>query len=211
MTANPRRRAVALGALAVTGALALTGCGIPTDASPHALPRSGIPFDLLQRSPTTTSPTSTTTPVGVPVRIFFLDGSGHLAPVGRNVAVHPPGGEVDAVVSALLQGPTSAEATDGYRSAIPNSTRVLHASEVGGVATVDLSTNFGELVGPPQIQAVAQIVFTATSLPGVRAVAFELGGKPVQVPVASGAQVPVATAAEFASLAHFPVPTTSIP
>jgi hypothetical protein len=44
-------------------------------------------------------------------------------------------------------------------------------------------------------------VFTASGLPGVTGVTFELMGSPVDVPVASGAQVPVASTAQFASLA----------
>jgi spore germination protein GerM len=195
--------AVVVAAMGVAGA----ACGVPVDASPRPLPRNAIPFDLLQPNPTTSTSTSTTTPVGVPVKIFFLDAQGHLAPVERNVAAHPPGGELDAVMAAVIQGPTNVEA-ELYRSAIPTKTRVMRTSEADGVATIDLSANFGELVGPPQIQAVAQIVYSATALPGVHGVAFELDGRPVQVPVASGAEVPVATAAQFASLGH-PTSTTT--
>jgi hypothetical protein len=48
---------------------------------------------------------------------------------------------------------------------------------------------------------VAQIVFTVTSLPGATGVTFQLAGQPVDVPVASGAQVPVANRLQFAALA----------
>ena len=48
---------------------------------------------------------------------------------------------------------------------------------------------------------MAQVVFTASALPGVTGVTFELLGQPVEVPVASGALVPVATTAQFAALA----------
>ena len=64
---------------------------------------------------------------------------------------------------------------------------------------MNLGGTFGQLVGPPEIQAVAQVVFTASALPGVTGVTFELAGQPVEVPVASGAQVPVATTAQFAA------------
>ncbi len=79
------------------------------------------------------------------------------------------------------------------QSAVPAQTTVLGAVVgAGGVATVNLGGTFGQLVGQAQIQAVAQIVFTATALPGVTGVTFELAGQAVDVPMASGAQVPVA-------------------
>jgi spore germination protein GerM len=84
---------------------------------------------------------------------------------------------------------------------VPAQTTVLGATIGAGVATVNLGAPFGQLVGPPQIQAVAQVVFTASALPGVTSVTFELNGQPVQVPVASGAQVPVASPSQFAPLA----------
>jgi len=203
-------RALAGATLAVVAGGLVAACGIPVDSSPHALPSNAIPFGLLNKTSSTTSSTSTTTPTSVTVKVFFLDPAGHLVAVERNVAAHPPGGELEAVLNALVQGPTSIEAGAGLRSAVPPTTRVLHTSEAGGVATVDLSSVFGQLIGPPQIQAVAQVVYTATSLPGITGVAFELGGQSVDVPVASGAQVPVATAAQFATLAH-PDPTTTAP
>jgi spore germination protein GerM len=78
---------------------------------------------------------------------------------------------------------------------------VLSANVVAGIATVDLTGPFDQLVGQAQIQAVAQFVFTATAQPGVRGVTFELDGQVVEVPIAGGAQVPIATRDQFASLA----------
>ena len=100
-----------------------------------------------------------------------------------------------------LAGPTDAESAAGLQSAVTTQTTVLGANIAGGTATVNLGGTFGQLVGPPQIQAVAQVVFTASALPGVTGVTFELTGQPVDVPVASGALVPVATTAQFAALA----------
>ncbi len=107
------------GAIALVAGATVAACGVPTDAKPHPLPASAIPFDLLRRAWPATSSTSTTTPVGVPVRIFFLDAAGYLGPVNRNVAAHPSGGELDAVMGALILGPTSVEADDGYRGRHP--------------------------------------------------------------------------------------------
>jgi spore germination protein GerM len=113
------------------------------------------------------------------------------------------------VLGVLVRGPTNIEAAEGLSSAVPAQTTVLGAViGSGGVATVDLGGTFGQLVGQAQIQAVAQIVFTATTLPGVTSVTFELAGQAVDVPVASGAQVPSANRAQFAPLAPVVVPGT---
>jgi spore germination protein GerM len=146
--------------------------------------------------PTTQS--STPGPIEVPVHIYLIAPSGQLVARDRLVPFPAP---LEAVLTGLVAGPTSTETTAGIQSAVPVATRVLSASISAGVATVNFSATFGQLVGPSQILAVAQIVFTATDLAGVSGVAFELTGQPVEVPVANGVQVPVATRAQFASLA----------
>ena len=136
------------------------------------------------------------------MQIFLIDPTDHLVAVGRDVPVHAP--DLLTVLGALVAGPTDAESAAGLQTALPAQTPVISASITGGVATVNLGGTFGQLVGPPQIQAVAQVVFTASALPGVTGVTFELSGQPVEVPVASGVDVPVASTSQFATLA----PTT---
>ena len=190
----------ALSALVAVGlGVGLTSCGVPVDRQPAALSRHGIPFNLLE--PTAPSTTATTAPslVGVPVQIFLIGANGHVAPVAREVPVSAP--DLATVLGALVLGPTDAEAASGLQSAIPVRTTILGATISGAIATVNLGGTFDQLVGPPQIQAVAQVVFTASSLPGVTGVTFELAGVAVEVPVASGAQVPVANRSQFTDLA----------
>jgi hypothetical protein len=182
----------------VAGVISLAGCGVPVDKQPSALSRHGIPFDLLQPNPSTTTATTTPSPVEVPVQIFLIGPTGRLAPVTRDVSGSTP--DLPTVLEALVAGPTDAESARGLQSALTTQTTVLAATIAGGVATVNLGGTFGQLVGPPEIQAVAQVVFTASALPGVTGVTFELSGQPVEVPVASGALVPVAMRAQFAPL-----------
>jgi spore germination protein GerM len=86
----------------------------------------------------------------------------------------------------LLQGPTQEEFATGLRSAISPQT-TLHAARVNGdTAVVDLSGAFVEVGGQEQILAVAQIVLTAASVPGVTQVRFLLDGEAVGVPRADG-------------------------
>jgi hypothetical protein len=193
-----RRRCAAIAALFAC-VVAAAGCGVPVDKEPTALSRHGIPFDLLAPTQSTTTVTTAPSPIAVPVQIFLIGPTGHMAAVTRTVSVSPP--DLATVLRALLAGPNNVESTAGLQSALTTQTTVLGANIAGGVATVNLGGAFGQLVGPPQIQAVAQIVFTASALPGVTGVTFELSGQSVQVPIASGALVPVATTAQFAALA----------
>ena len=198
-----RARHVRNGLVAVvvlaSGALVLGACGVPIDTQPAALSRSGVPFNLLDPTSPATTSTTTPSPIEVPVTIFLVSANGHLVPRDRAVPVSAP--DLVTVLSALVVGPTDAEAAAGLLSAVPAQTTVLGATISGGVATVNLGATFGQLVGPPQIQAVAQVVFTASALPGVTGVMFQLDGQPVEVPVASGAQVPVASTSQFSSMA----------
>jgi spore germination protein GerM len=197
---TPRRaRGAALSAAACAVVVGLAGCGVPVDNQPAALSRHGIPFDLLAPTQSTTTSTSVASPIAVPVRIYLIGPTGHVVPVSRTVSVSPA--DLATVVRALVAGPTDPESRAGLQSAVPSQTTVLGANIAGGTATVNLGGTFGQIVGPPEIQAVAQVVFTASALPGVTGVTFELAGQAVEVPVASGALVPVATTAQFAALA----------
>jgi spore germination protein GerM len=194
-------------AAVLAAAITFAGCGVPVDRSPAALPRNGIPFGLLRPSRPSTTTTSTPSPVQATVAIFLVTSSGHLVAVTREVPAAQE--SLAAVLGTLVRGPTNTEAAAGLSSSVPAQTTILGAViGTGGVATVNLGGTFGQLVGQAQIQAVAQIVFTATALPGVTSVAFELVGQAVDVPVASGAQVPTANRTQFAPLAPVPAGNT---
>lgn len=200
---RPSRRLVAWLAL-VTLAACTAGCGVPVDASPSPLPKNGVPFRLLEQAPPSTSSTTTTTtpvPNQVLVHIYLLAPDGRLVSRDRMIKL-PLGAGLDAVINALLGGPSPAEAAQGLQSAIPSQTRLLSTAISGTTATIDLNAVFGQqLVGPAQIPAVAQLVYTATAQSGIAGVAFEVAGQPVPVPVAGGAQVPVAVRSDFPNLA----------
>jgi hypothetical protein len=189
-----RRRVPGLVALGLV-VVGLGACGVPVDARPTALARNGIPFGLLDPTGPPTTSTTVPSPVGVPVQIFLIGPAGRLVAVARDVPVSAP--DLASVLGALVLGPTDVEAASGLQTARSPQTTILGANIVGHTATVNLSGTFGQLVGPPQIQAVAQIVFTVCTLPGVTGVTFELSGLPVEVPVANGAQVPVAGTSQF--------------
>jgi hypothetical protein len=200
-----RARSIALIACGIAIAIALAGCGVPVSPGPTALAKDGIPFHLLEPSTPAHLPTTTAPPTEVAsVSVFLMGESGRLVGVQREV----PTAQLSAasVLMVLAQGPTQGEVQTGLWTAIPPQTTVISANvDSSGVATINVGGTFGQLVGISQIDAVAQIVFTAMelSLPGwkVTGVTFELDGQPIEVPVASGAQEPVVNESDFVSIA----------
>jgi spore germination protein GerM len=181
-----RRRPGRLVCLAVSVAVVsvlATACGIPVASSPTKIPKSAVPFNLLSPKTSTTIPTNP--PVGAREQIY-LAATPHVVAVIRDVA---PPANLTEVLTALLDGPTAAESAAGLQSFLTGPTQV-HATEDGGIATVDFSINPFQIVGPDQTLAVAQVVYTATSQPGVTGVLFQIDGKPIEVPTAAGVQVP---------------------
>ena len=131
--------------------------------------------------PTTTVASSTTSTSEAPadqveVRAYFLRDE-VVGPVAREAT--------DEAVAAgamegLLAGPTATEQELGFATAIPAGTELLGIVIEDGVATVDLSGEFGSGGGSASMMGrVAQVVFTVTQFPTVDAVAFELDGEPV--------------------------------
>ncbi|HWC40174.1 MAG TPA: GerMN domain-containing protein [Acidimicrobiales bacterium] len=175
-----RRADLAAAATALVAAGSLVACGIPADSQPQALARKDIPFDLL--APSTTIAAPGTPGARVPINVYLVGITG-LVPVSRGVRA--PATLAEAL-NALLTGPTDAEVATGLRTAVSAQTS-LSAGVVGfGVGTIDLGGTFGQVGGQEQILAVAQLVFTATSVPGIVKVQFTLGGRPVEVPAGDG-------------------------
>ncbi|MHB8439651.1 MAG: GerMN domain-containing protein [Acidimicrobiales bacterium] len=189
---------VALCAFILVAGATMSACGVPVDRGPTTLSRRSVPFGLLAPSPPVSTAVTSPSPVELREQVYFLSAEGHLAPVDRQMPAPAP---LATILDGLLVGPTATEAAQGLQSAVPAQTEVLSATVASGTATVDLGGAFGQLVGQSEIEAVAQVVFTATAQPGVTSVVFELSGQPVAVPTAAGAEVAVAERAQFAQLA----------
>lgn len=172
---NRRALILAGGGLAAT---LLAGCGVPVGGPPTRIDPTTVPFDLL-------APSGTAAPeaeAGRAISIYLVDGD-RLVPATRHVT----GTNVPArSLGVLFLGPTTAEAAQGYRTAIPSLTRLISLDVSDRVATVDLTKQFGSLGGSDQVLAVAQIVFTLTASPRIRAVTFAIGDTPIAVPDGSG-------------------------
>jgi Sporulation and spore germination len=176
---------VAVCGLALT-AVAATGCSIPTQGAPSAIPPSHVPFGLLAKHP----PTTTTIPpaVYVPVKVYFFGPTNQLQPVQRNVSTPAP---LTAILAAMLAGPSKSEAAQGIATAIPNDVKVLSATLSLNVVTVNMNAAFGAITGNNAEEAVAQVVATVAAAYGLgTGVLFEIEGQHTSVPVATGSLEP---------------------
>jgi hypothetical protein len=167
------RLPVAASLLLLVGAIA---CGIPLGGDPEPLPGGVVAPALSAPS----EPAGTTDPVGGGT--IFLVRDSHVEAVTRTL----PSITLSAVVGALLKGANQREVAAGLRSAITEATTLRSADVAGSIAVLDLSAELVEIGGEEQILAVAQLVLTATTVPGVDRVSFLLEGRPVEVPTPGG-------------------------
>lgn len=87
-----------------------------------------------------------------------------------------------AAMKALLAGPTAEEKAMGMTSSIPEGTTLLGVDIANGVATVDLSKEYGSAGGNfSMIMRLAEVVFTLTQFPTVEGVELKLDGEAVDV------------------------------
>lgn len=170
-------------ALAVAAVAILTAaCGVPPDEEARTLAAEEVPYGLLDEAPVGAPPPTTQPVAKVNVTVFFLAGD-RLQPAPRAVA--EPATPLRAV-NALLGGPTEEEAVTGLRTAINPSTEATITRPSPELVAVDLSSSFAAVPTQEQRLALAQIVYTATGLPGVTGVRFTLAGAPVEVPLPDG-------------------------
>ena len=87
-----------------------------------------------------------------------------------------------AAMESLLAGPEPRERAAAVGSQIPSSTQLLDLTIDGGVATVDLTSEFESGGGSASMNMrIAQVVYTLTQFPSVKGVLFALDGQPVDV------------------------------
>jgi spore germination protein GerM len=174
-----RRRVVAtLAALVVLSALA--GCGVGAESSPREIDKSNVPFGLTERANT-----ATTQPSDAPYAYtIFLVNNDHLQSVTRGSRTSPT---PLSRLKALTRGPTAAEADKGLSTSIGPDVTVERVRVSDGIATIVLSgVGATQSAGSDRALAIAQLVYTATAIPGVDRVRFEVDGKTTEVPRGDG-------------------------
>src|ERR1043166_1544316 len=120
---------------------------------------------------------STALPSGRGLEVWFARG-GRLVEALR--AHTPTRAVATAALHELLDGPTHRERAAGMVSEIPSGTGLLGITIANGVARVDLSSDYEAGASSRSLQLrLAQVVYTLTQFPTVRAVRVSVDGTPV--------------------------------
>ncbi len=165
--------------LACSLALAVTaGCTIEPD---------GLPRDVAaeERSLLLTESAAASEATG-DGRIYLVTPSEpgqqrQLRSVQRDVIAQP-----EALLGVLLQGPGQSELDARLVTNIPNGTSLISTRSAGNVLFVDITEEINELTGEALTLAVAQIVFTASEVPGVQVVRLRVNGEDQAWPKGDG-------------------------
>ena len=184
--------------LAVALGLVVAGCGIPTGGEPRTIAASDVPYGLASPAPGPTA-APTPEPLADPSRIFLVDAGDSLVARGREVDGDSPEERLEALLAALASGPTSEERDEQLSTALPPDVRLRLGEVSEGTVTIDIDGPAEAPSGLASRRAVAQIVLSATSVPGIDAVRLTLAGEPVEAPLPSGelTSAPL-TAADYA-------------
>jgi spore germination protein GerM len=184
----------------------VSGCGVPDDHAVTTITR--VPYDLMQPEPTAPPApprTATTRPF-----VYFLHDQDVVAVEASGV----PQGELDLAVGAVLEelsrGPSERDRAAGLTTALGPDTELRLAGLDQGLAQVDVAAG-DQVPAPARVPlAVAQVVMTVTSVPGVDSVRLTRDGAPVELPLPGGALTdqPV-RASDYASLVAVPSPTST--
>lgn len=133
-------------------------------------------------APTTTQPEETGEEVVIYLFIEAEPGFPVVTPVAQSVMAAE--GIEGAALQALIDGPTEAQTDQvpALNTAIPEGTRYLGLVIEGGIATIDLSSEFESGGGTmAMFSRLAQVVYTATRFPSIEAVQIALDGEIVDV------------------------------
>jgi spore germination protein GerM len=156
--------------------LAIAGCGVPGQSQPTQLDENGVRI--------VASETTTSLPRGTPTRRvdLCLVADDHLITVPTEL---PTPLTVRRTLQALVNAPRT-KLPAGTRSAINDPRLITANTSKRGVAQIDLSTDLSQIPPADQILALAQVVCTLTSLPGIGQVHFTRAGHPIDIPRADG-------------------------
>jgi spore germination protein GerM len=202
MDIGTRARKAFVVAASVLAVAAVGACGSPGGSSSAGAP-GGAAGKLEGTMPSKPRPPKhvpgsassvTSTPpaqTGLTVYVYFSQtGTGakngkivtgeRLTRVPRSVAKTST--PLGAALAQWLAGPNIAEEQYGYTLAAPPGLRVRSATVSDGIATVDLPRAFSPSGGAAATMSrLGQLVYTATEVPGVKAVILKLDGRKATV------------------------------
>jgi len=163
----------------------LAGCGVPTGGEPSTIAATDVPYGLAEPAPPP-SPTPSPEAVADASRVHWVTASDTLVPRVREVSGTTRRARLADLLEQLAAGPTAAERDEQLSTALPPDIRLRVTGLDGGTATIGVDALVEAPAGVAGRRAVAQVVLTATSVPGVDAVLLELGGEPIEAPLPDG-------------------------
>jgi hypothetical protein len=173
---------IAAAVVVVAGAALIAACGSSSGgASPGASETAAVTASPSGTAEPTVTPSASSSagPAETTLRLYFLRGE-QLGVAERRIPhTSMP---ATAAMEALLAGPTAAESAAGLGTTIPAGTRLLGLSIKDRTAAVDLSAEFASGGGTLSMTSrVAEVVYTLTRFPTVRAVRFLMDGEPLEM------------------------------
>ena len=189
---------VVQGAIASAALILLSSCGVPNSNEFTKIADANIPFEL---NATTTSSSTTTTTLApdlpmpgagtgnIPpeiinetVELYFITANRVLA---TKIQIASPA-TTSQVLAALIAGPPIGDAGLGLRSALSTAlTATIDVSK--GIANIDADAVLLDGLSPiDQRLAIAQLVLTFTSRPGVGQVVLSIEGSQIAIPRGRG-------------------------
>lgn len=155
-------------------------CGVP-ESRAEPIPRNELPESLRGAEPSTSAPR----PPGEPAELaVYWVKDRRLVPESVSFGSSP---DASRLVGVLERGPSSDSA--GVRSAVSSQDVLAGVSVDGSSAAVDVGSAFGDLTASEQTLAVAQLVTTLTTVPGIESVAIRRDGEVADVPLPDGSLV----------------------
>ena len=161
----------------VVAAVVLVACGISADDAPRDI-NSPVRQESGDDDRTAITATATT--------LIYLvghdeDGRFVLMPIARDTTA-----TITNALQELFNGPRVRETNADLRTAIPSSTRLLKAAPNNNIVTIDVTPNLAALSGSTLVDAIGQIVLTATGVTGVTGVLITIGDEPHPWPLPDG-------------------------
>ena len=163
----------------------MAACGVPTGAAPSTIAPSDVPYGLAAPAPEASA--ASAVPRDEASWAYLVGPDEALVPRARDSGTGPTEERLGELLSALAEGPTELERARGLSTALPQGVELTVTGFDGTTATIDLSGGAPLPSGVASRRAVAQIVLTAASLPGLEAVLLTSEGRPVEAPLPSGA------------------------
>ncbi len=207
------RRITALLGAVIALTIAAASCGVPGSGDFQRINPDNVPAVLNETTsttapsttrpaftappPTATAPTTSTSTTLAPtssttavydVQLYFVAGPGQLTAITRQLASPAPG----QVLSALVDGVPDGTEYEGLSTTLPPPGLEWNVSVTGGRATVEVPPEFlTETPARDQPLAIAQIVLSLTSRPGIGQVTFVSDEQPIAVIKGDGQQTTV--------------------